>query len=70
MAQKQQNLTIIINDMVKEIVSIDEGEGMFIIPCEKDADMMVILQSDYAAKLSDPDTRIASWHLSDIKCVE
>lgn len=68
MAQKQQNLTIIINDKVEDVLQLYEGEGKFSIYCMDDKDMVITLKSDYSAQLTSPDTRIASYHISEIRC--
>lgn len=70
MTQSQQNITITINDRYEKTIQLYEGEGVFDIPCSSNIDMRVILKSDYAAKLTDPDQRVASYLLSDIVCVE
>lgn len=70
MTQRQQNVTITVNERYVKTVRLNEGEGVFDIPCSSNIDMRVILKSDYAAKLTDPDQRVASYLLLDIVCVE
>lgn len=70
MAQKEQNLTIMVNGVIEENIQLKEGKGTFDIPCASNMDMVVSIKSDYSARLIPPDERVASYCIRDIKCVE